>query len=374
MRASPFLTGAFAGVMSAALATASPLTNPLTADQVSCDELQLERLALRATVVERLSGVDDLPMVNHPSLFLWRSSEGGGGAYSALAVSDGIMGPLGDIVRAETQLALDLTLHAAADPLNPTAQLLPQATLVQRQQDSNLIVPTYLAPYLKVTFALEPNSQSPFAPLIPLVANNLAAATNGDQPTAHADAAGRGIKQDSLTSSCENLLTAFDQQIFTILSRTVRVSECGLDVLDTTINLPCDQDGSAFNITLFRGEDPQTYRADVYLYSELCEDTCTFGVEEKVAFEFQLNWDAFGNLTTGEVTVLPSCPGSPISCVYGGGYPLFVLPPLWAGHSHQGQHVLFDVGVRVGNDYPLAPLVPQAAINWQVLLARSAWN
>jgi hypothetical protein len=71
--------------------------------------------------------------------------------------------------------------------------------------------------------------------------------------------------------------------------------------------------------------------------------------------------------------VLPACAGSPIRCLDGGGYPLFVLPPLWAGHAHQAQH-LFDLGARVGNDYPNAPLRPEAAVDWQALLARSAWN
>jgi hypothetical protein len=198
MRVTSFLMGASAYLVFTALATAAPLTNPLTPDQVSCDELQLERLALRASVIERLSGVANIPMVDHPSLFLWRSSEGGGGAYSALAVTDGIVGGGGDLVRSETQLALDLVFHSAGDPLNPVHRLLPQATLVRREQDSNLIAPTNLAPYLTVTFALEPDSQDPFTPAISLLANNLAAATNGDQPTAHADAAGRGITQDSL--------------------------------------------------------------------------------------------------------------------------------------------------------------------------------
>jgi hypothetical protein len=147
------------------------------------------------------------------------------------------------------------------------------------------------------------------------------------------------------------------------------VSQCALNPQ----NLPCNQDGSAYNITLFRGADPQTYRANVYLYSVACEDVCVYGVDEKVAFEFKINWDSAGDLTTGEVTVLPSCAGSPISCFYGGGYPLFVLPPLWAGHGHQGRH-LFALGARVGNDYPNSPLRPEAAINWQALLAKSAWN
>jgi len=371
MRPTLFLTSASAFLLFARLTNAVPLTNPLTDDQVTCDELQLERLALRASVVERLAGNGNA-MVLHPSLFLWRSSEGGGGAYAALAVTDGVVGTAGDLFRSETQLAIDISVHSVGDPLNPAHNLLPQATIVRREQDSNLVTPTALASYLTVTLALEPNSQDPFNPVIPLQTNNLAAPSDFAPPEAHADAAGRGITQDTLTSSCGNLLTPFDQRIFAILSRTVRVSQC----VFLSGPLPtCSQDGSAYNITLFRGADPQTYRANVYEYGEFCPDTgpCTNVALGKVAYEFKMNWDGAGSLTTGEVTVLPACPGSPISCFYGGGYPLFVLPPLWAGHGHQGQH-LFDIGARVGNDQPGAPLRPQATINWQALLARSAWN
>jgi hypothetical protein len=339
---------------------AAPLTNALTTDQVTCDELQLERLALRVAIVESSS------LFFHPSLLLWRSGPGGG-SYAGLAVTDGVNGGAGNLVRSETQLAFDLVTVATGDPLNPAKGLLPRATLVRRDQDSNLVTGD---PFLTVTLALEPVVIDSFSPAIPIAINNIVPGTS--MATSSAAGAGRGIAADDLTSSCENLLTAFDQRIFTILSRTVRVSQCAL--------LPgplatCNPDGSAYNIMLFRGADPQTYRANVYEYGELCPDSggCTSGVISKVAYEFKMNWDSSGNLTTGKVTVLPACAASSIACSDGGGYPLFVLPPLWAGHGHQGQH-LIDLGARVGNDFPLAPLRPEAAINWQALLARSAWN
>ena len=94
-------------------------------------------------------------------------------------------------------------------------------------------------------------------------------------------------------------MTPFDQHIFTIPSRTVRVSQCAFS--------SCNPDGSAYNIALFRGADPQTYRANVYFYGDSCDTLCTSSVMNKVAYEFKMNWDAAGSLTTGEVTVL-SCP------------------------------------------------------------------
>jgi hypothetical protein len=348
-----FLMSASALLLFAPGADAAPFTNPLTGSQVTCDELQLERLALRVTLVQSASDFA------HPSLLLWRSGPGRG-SYAGLAVTDGINGGAGFLVRSETQLALDLVTAASGDPLNPARGLLPRATLVRRDQDSNLVTGD---PFLTVTMALEPVAVD-LPPMIPIAVNDLAAGTAS--AASSASAAGRGITVDDLTSSCENLLTPFDQHIFTILSRTVRVSQCAFS--------SCNPDGSAYTITLFRGADPQTYRANAYLYADLCGDNgCSYVLSEKVAYEFKMSWDATGSLTTGEVTVLPTCPGSPIACSYGGGYPLFVLPPLWAGHAHQGQH-LFDLGARVGNDNPESPLRPQAAINWQALLARSAWN
>src|SRR5260370_25695804 len=218
MRVVSWIVCASAVILPAEAASAAPLTNHLTPDQVTCDELPRERLALRVATLE--SGAD----FAHPSLLLWRSGQGGG-SYSGLTVTDGISGTPGHLLRAETQLAFDLTLHPPTDTLNPGRRLLPQGSLVRREQDSNLVAPTASAPaYLTVNVALEPNAQDPFLPTIPLLVNNLAAASGSAQPASHADAAGRAITQDSLTSSCEHALTDFDHLIFAALSRTGRLS------------------------------------------------------------------------------------------------------------------------------------------------------
>ncbi len=369
MRVVSWFVCALAVMLSAPAASAAPLTSPLTPDQVTCDELQLERLALRVATLE--SGAD----FAHPSLLLWRSGQGGG-SYSGLTVTDGISGTPGHLLRAETQLAFDLMLHPPADTLNPGRPLLPQGSLVRRERDSNLVAPTAAAPaYLTVNVALEPNAQDPFLPTIPLLVNNLVSASGTAEPASHADAAGRGITQDGLTSSCENTLTDFDQRVFAVLARTVRVSQC--------VALPgtppfCNPDGSAYNITLFRGADPQTYRANVYLYAVACDNgTCSYGVLSKVAWEFKMNWDQNGTLTTGEVSVLPPCPNGPApgcSDPKGNGTPMFILPPLFAGHGHQGQQS-FALGALLFDDFPGSPNnVLSATVNWSALLANSAWN
>jgi hypothetical protein len=352
------------------IAGAGRLTNPLTAGQVTCDELQLERLALRGGVFEPTFDF------GHPSLFLWHSSAGGG-AYSALAVTDGIIGgetgvPL---IRSETQLAFDLSFHSTADLLNPARALLPQVTVVRRELDSNLIVPGTATPNLIVLFALEPTVVDPLLPIIPVEINNLGAASATDQPIAYANVSGRGIETDDLTSSCGSALTPFDQRVFTILSRTVRMAQCAL----LGGGRFCNPDGSAYNITLFRDADPQTYRANVYFYAGSCTDAgvCSYSVD-KVAYQFSFNWDSTGHLVSGQVTVLPPCPSTALapgcSNPNGNRTPMFILPPLWPGHGHQGPRQ-FSLGTLVWDDAPGSTNnMLSAPINWQTLLASSAWQ
>jgi hypothetical protein len=58
----------------------------------------------------------------------------------------------------------------------------------------------------------------------------------------------------------------------------------------------------------------------------------------------------------------------------GNGTPMFILPPLFAGHGHQGQQ-FFNLGVLVWDNGPGSPNnILSATVNWSVLLANSAWN
>src|SRR6476660_4189282 len=94
------------GVASATFA--AELTHPLTADQVACDEQQLQRLEKRFVVNEDIPGiVGGTPLgFGNPSLFVWRSSAAGG-VYSGLGVTgDGMhRASAGNRVRSEEQLA-----------------------------------------------------------------------------------------------------------------------------------------------------------------------------------------------------------------------------------------------------------------------------
>jgi hypothetical protein len=346
------------------------LTNPLTPDQVSCDELQLERLEKRFVVIQR----DPLApfTAENPSLFLWRSSSAGG-TFSGLGVTNSLRGDAsGHLGRDEEQLAFDLFARQFGDRLNPRRPLIPQATLARRGQDSNLIAPGN-APSLTVSLDLvgQPVAD-PYAPAVPLAVNSLSSPGQGDQPLAAADAVGHGVAFDGLADACHAQFTPMDEKIFGILARTVRLSLC-------LTERGCFADPTAYNVTLFRGAGAQTYRANIYPYVKTCPNAgpCQYSQFGKVALEFTINWNGDGSLTSGAVTVLPACPAGPApgcSDATAGGVVVYFLPPLFAGHEKQGQEVI-AAAPHLDIESPGDPHnILSATVDWQALLANSAWN
>ena len=356
-------------VFSAGAAPAEDLTKPLTAEQVTCDELQLERLARRFVVYEERS-----PSFS-PSLFSWRSSWGA--TFGGLAITDGTRSEVGtqpeDPLRIEQQLSVDLTVRPVGDRLNPQRPLLPHATLARRTQDSSLVGP-FESIRLNVTLDLAPAVPNPFVPGIPLLVSNVGQPFAGMSPLAVADAAGRGIAVDRLGESCHAELTPFDQKVFTLLARTLRISECfsrrGCDA-----RIP-----DHYNVTLFRGSDPHVYRANVYLYDPYCDDddTCYhfFG---KVALELTVGWTAEGRLTAGTVRVLPDCslPGSfaPGCSDYSiAEIGIYFLPPVWPGRERRDESEVRQAPNLQLSSPGIPTEVRSATIDWEALLAESAWN
>jgi hypothetical protein len=349
---------------------AQDLTGPLTADQVGCEELQLERLAKRWVVVEQ--DPQKQGQAVNPSLFLWRSTTAGG-VYGGIAVTDSL-GADHSPRRNELQLAFDLVLQQSANVLNPARPPLPQGALVRRGAESNLIV-AGTVPSLAVSMDLAPQVPDPFVPAIPLAINNLAAAgqpaSGSSVPMDAADAVGRGVAVDDLTAACHASYTAMDERIFSLIARMLRASQC----LSTAGCLGADP--TAYNITLFRDTDPHTYRANVYLYEKVCgSGSCSSGVYGKVALQLVIGWSPDGTLSNGQVTVLPLCQtGQSTECsdYQVAEVALYVLPPLFAGTQQQGPAVFarsphLDVeGAGLTN-------ILTAPVDWQTLLAATAWN
>jgi len=332
------------------------LGRPLTAEQVACEERQLERLQHRMDV-----GYEGA------SIFLWRAAAGGG-VYRGLASTNALAAQDEGRTREEEQLAFDLLFKSGEDFLDPRRPPRPQATLVRRDVDSNL----HAAPgalYLDVVFDVAPNEvPDPTNPLLPIrITNRLASGAGQD------DRAGRGIVIDDLLRPCHSEINDFDLRVFSILARTVRPSQCLVEPLPN-----CGAGIDRYRIVFFRGTAPLTYRMNVYSYLVACDDDghCEYG-EARIAFLLHLQVDGGGRLTGGDVQALPLCTDqSQVGCTNLGDpdLALFILPPLRPGVERQGEEE-FRRAAHLNLDYEGSPHnVLEDTVNWADLLRDTAWN
>lgn len=336
-------------------AAAVDLGRPLTAEQVACEERQLERLQHRFDV-----GYEGA------SFFLWRAAAGGG-VYGGLASTSQLFDQNEGRTREEEQLAVDVILKAGEDFLDPRRPRRPQATLVRRDVVSNL----HAAPgalYMDVTLDLAADEvPDPTNPTLPIRITNRLTPGAG-----HDDRAGRGIAIDDLIRPCHSEISEFDLRVFSILARTVRPSQC----LATRPH--CGAGIDRHRVVFFRGTEPLTYRINVYAYLVACDndDQCRYG-EGRTAFEMRLQVDDQGRLTGGDVRALPWCHGvADIGCTDLGdaGIALFVLPPLRPGLEHQGEaEFLRAAFLNVEYDGSIYNIL-QDTVNWADLLRDTAWN
>jgi len=158
--------------------------------------------------------------------------------------------------REEVQLPFDLILRQEDDFLDPRRPRLPQATLVRRDAASNLLANPGGFQLVDVQIDLAPEVPNPFEPQMPLrITNKL------DPGAGQADRAGRGLSFDDLLSACHTEVNAFDLKVFSVLARTVRPSECLLELHG------CGPGPRPFRIVFFRETEPLTYRMNLVHYS-----------------------------------------------------------------------------------------------------------
>lgn len=334
-------------------AAAADLNQALTNDDVLCDAQQLERLAARMVVSEVDPGSPAL--ASNPMLLLWRHPLGKA-AFGLLAVTDGVR----PVLRDERQLSAELVFGEKGDILDPRRPLLPHATLARRNQNSNLATNAREF-FLNITMDVALEVPNPTKPTLPLNVNNLVRAVGSKQPRQAADAVGRGPLVDGLTSSCHSKLTDFDERIFRILSRALRITTW-FTVLGYN---PADP--KAWNIVLHRGEDPHLYLARVYGYRVTCLDDgrCPFQRLVPADLEVTVNWDTEGRLTTGEIRLIPGKDSDVLA--------IFLLPPMYPGRDRQTTELRGAPFLRF--DYEGAPSnILAAPVDWEVLLAGSRWN
>ncbi len=182
---------------------------PLTPQQVACEAQQLRRLQSRTASRQFES-----------TIFLWRAAATGG-LYRGAVLSNGIGREQASqkYKRFERQMAFDLAFRTGEDFLDPDRTLLPQATLVRREAATNFDDRSGSAA-LDLTVDLAPRVPNPISPTNPL---RLDVKTDG---RGQDDGASRAIALADLTSTCHAEVTAFDQQVFSILARTLRGTYC----------------------------------------------------------------------------------------------------------------------------------------------------
>jgi hypothetical protein len=140
--------------------------------------------------------------------------------------------------------------------------------------------------------------------------------------------------------------------VFAILERIVRVQVAGSQTVNT-------------KIAIYRGEDPLTYRIDIYPLS------ATGQMSGKIALELELQADSQGRISTGELRVLPGClGGSPQSGCTSSNVNLevFLLAPVFGG-------VQSRLASGPGVSIVFAGTAPApVAVDFDELLSDTTWN
>jgi hypothetical protein len=336
----------------------SAASSPLTSDQVACQELQLERLERRFNT--SLGG--------NPSIFFWQASPGGG-RFEGLFVPLGIHFETEGLIRTEEeQLSFEVFFKDEALLLNPARLPLVETTLVRRDVESTLRAPDPDRSF-DIGFEAAGGAINAFYPRVPVQISGVLAERSATR-------VGRGPVEDDLLSACQPEPTAADAKILRILSRSLRPT-CWVSPA-----FSCNSFGLRYKVTLFRTEEPYSYRANVYFYVKDCDDDdpperqCPYSEPERVSLEFRFEHSG-GRLTTGTVRVLPPCTGEQTrGCSLGPFFEqgIFILPPLWAGHETQGSaelargaHLMLFPGCEKG-------CVLSADLDWADLLRDTTWN
>ncbi|HEV8581273.1 MAG TPA: hypothetical protein VGX68_19585 [Thermoanaerobaculia bacterium] len=295
-------------ILAAGSVAAQPLSNPLTSEQVACNEAQLagllDRLSVDAIHHQTTEQSQTWAVLSRILLVTYSNRFG---FFEGLAVA-GWIAPGDDTaegtVRGESFLAFDLNPSIRTTLANPARQRLAQISLMREETSSTLVgsgSPETLAVFLNPTAV--PNATSGR-----LEINNLQTAAPSGQARSADTKPGRGLA--GLTSPCHTELTDFDRFVFEVLERIFRVQAPG-------------NPARGSKVAIFRGEEPLTYRVDVY----------PVGAKGKVALDLALQVDGEGRLQTGSLRILPGCAaGAQLGCS-SAGIPLdfFLFPPVSGG-------------------------------------------
>jgi hypothetical protein len=332
------------------IATGHELTNPLTAEDVACNELQLERLLHRMNAAK--GGEYHPPELPNTLLVSYSTSNG---FYDGLvATSEFFRLDVGQIPPAdsyEQYLAFNINPSIRTLLLDPKRLELPQVSLNREQSSSSLVRP---GSWYDIILTLDPTlGKGERLTINNFVEPALGALYNGF--LANSTKPGRGLIVDGLLTPCHNKLTDFDRHIFSILQRVARSSDLNEFLQPDT------------EVAIFRGEDPHVYRMNYYpIYQNLEE-------RGRMAVELNIMWDEAGRLGTAVAKTYDLCSSeSQLACTSLKQRELrwFLIPPVYGGREYYNLDKVQNGGayrIQRGPD-------PPTTIDFSTLLSNTTWN
>lgn len=325
--------------------------NTLTAAQVNCNETQLQRLLARLDL--------DPAGSNNPNpdrdftLFVTYSNEFG--FYEGLAVSN--QTPLraanasGGAQTAEHFLAFHINPSIRSFLTNPARTPLSQVSL-EREESASTFVGQNNPNAISVTF----NPTLDLAGTDGLLEINNFQATGASCSLAQtlSTKPGRGLITAGLTTNCHTEFSELDRTMFALLQRTLRVDVGG-------------PFGGDAEVAIYRGEDPLSYRIDIYPLNN--QGAATAG---KLALLLTVDVSPQGDLQTGQLRVLADCTAGQTTGCTSTEIPMevYLFPPVFGGSQvrlNSGASFLLDFD-------PTATSTDPVDFNWGALLTGTAWD
>ncbi len=323
------------------------LTQPLTSEDVACNELQLERLLHRMNSAHEIYVLPQLP-----NILMVAPGRDGSSFAGLVATAEGFRVDLGGGPPAdyfEHYLAYNLLAERQTFFLNPQRVSLPQVTLTRESSGTNLVSP---GGYFDLTLTLDVGGGGVLA------INNFMEPRRGapyNSFLASSTKPGRALKNDGFLEACHGKLTDFDLHVFSILQRVVRTS---------AMSEFFEPDMEA---AIFRGEDPHTYRINFYPIYE------AFEARGRMSVEVRIDWTAAGKLTTGEIRALPMCvtPAN-LGCsnLQRSSHLIYLIAPVFGGREYSEDATTQEGGYYLWYQGPSEP----HPLDFTALLATSSWN
>jgi plastocyanin len=298
-------------------------SQPLSASEVSCDAARLSGLLARA-VAEAPGGA-----AAGLNLTLTASGDFAGLAYAA-------SGPAGR----EHHLAFSTNPEETPLLRNPSRLQLSSLSLTRNALSSDLVAKGHAG---EVRLGINPAVDPGAVPALRI--------DNVDGPAGIATDANPGRGLDAALAPCHGRFSSQDAHVLRLLAKVARATAAG---------------AGSFELAIFRGEAPASYRVDVYPIAPSGASLGRLAVEISAHF----GAGAGGSLLNGSLRVLGRCSASRREhCTsVTGATELLLLPPAASGQPAG------PAAARVSTFGVEGDGQPEDGIDWQALLAGTSWQ